>query len=190
MKLTQRLFRREVRHFGPLLLAAASGACGDGGPPRESAASGHASAPRAAALESAARTLIAFLQGRQVFPDTLLADTVNLQVAPDGGGGSVRAARGQLRDPSRWRVRSERATYGLAPPAGATRLTIKPGTHFDCFEQPLATRAPELARLPHVGAKLEPPDASSCLQVWNVTFVFDSTPSLRLVAALYDQFEW
>lgn len=190
MKLTQRLFRREVRHFGALLLGVAAGACDDGTPSRGSPAPGRTDAFDATALDSAARTLIAFLQGRQAFPDTLLADTVTLQVAPDGGGGSVRVPREQLRDPSGWRVRSERATYRLAPPAGATRLTTMPGTHFDCFEQPLVTRAPELAPLPHVGAKLEPPDASSCLQVWNVTFVFDSTPPRRLVAAVYDQFEW
>jgi hypothetical protein len=31
----------------------------------------------------------------------------------------------------------------------------------------------------------------SCLQVWNVTFVFDpKARPPRLVAAVYDQFEW
>ncbi len=61
----------------------------------------------------------------------------------------------------------------------------------NCAEYPLSSRFPELARLPHVGTKLEPGDASSCLQTWNLTLVFD--PNQRpptLVAAVYDQWEW
>jgi hypothetical protein len=77
------------------------------------------------------------------------------------------------------------------PPHRLTKLTVKEGRHFNCLEYPLASRFPELAKLPHVGVKLEPDTARSCLQSWNATFVFDaSAQSPRLVAAVYDQWEW
>ena len=71
-----------------------------------------------------------------------------------------------------------------------TKLTTKVGRHFNCIEQSLATKAPLLAQLRHVGTLLELPNRTSCLQTWNVTFVFDSTDVPRLVAAVYDQWEW
>ena len=99
--------------------------------------------------------------------------------------------REQLRDRARWAVRSERATYAFAPRANQTKLTTRVGRHFNCMEYDLTTRAPDLASWPHVGAKLEPANGDSCLQTWNVTFVFDTTDGLpRLVTAFYDQFEW
>jgi hypothetical protein len=72
-----------------------------------------------------------------------------------------------------------------------TKLTAKEGRHFKCLEYPLASLFPDLAKLPHVGVKLEPDNAGSCLQTWNATFVFDaSTKPARLVGAVYDQWEW
>jgi hypothetical protein len=71
-----------------------------------------------------------------------------------------------------------------------TKLTTKVGRHFDCNEQSLATRFPRLAERPHVGTMLEPANRTSCLQTWNVTFVFDTNSRPRLVAAVYDQWEW
>jgi hypothetical protein len=70
-------------------------------------------------------------------------------------------------------------------------LTTRVGRHFNCLEYPLSSRYPELARLPHVGARLEPADAGSCLQSWNLTFVYDAGPRPPvLVAVVRDQWEW
>jgi hypothetical protein len=56
---------------------------------------------------------------------------------------------------------------------------------------PLASRVPALAARPHVGVRLEPSTPKSCLETWNATFVFDTSAATpRLVAALYDQWEW
>jgi hypothetical protein len=42
-----------------------------------------------------------------------------------------------------------------------------------------------------VGVKLEPANAKSCLESWNATFVYDTTGGrTRLIAAIYDQWEW
>jgi hypothetical protein len=59
------------------------------------------------------------------------------------------------------------------------------------MEYPLASRAPTLADLPHVGAKLDAGAGSTCLSTWNATFVFEQGVSPpRLVAVVYDQWEW
>lgn len=81
--------------------------------------------------------------------------------------------------------------YSFVPGAHLTERTLRVGRHFNCQEQPLATRAPELAAHPHVGVRLQPPAANSCLETWNATFVFDTAAGApRLVAVLYDQWEW
>ncbi len=144
-----------------------------------------------AELESAARELIAFLRGEAAFDRIRLADTVTLVLSPEGGSTRTPLTREQLRDPARWRVASGAQTYSFVPPARVTKLTTRAGSHFNCRETPLSSRAPDLARLPHVGVKLEPENAESCLQTWNVTFVFDpAARPARLVAAVYDQWEW
>jgi hypothetical protein len=144
-----------------------------------------------AALDSAARRVVGFLQGMIAYDSIAIADTVQLRVSPEGGGGAVVMRRDQLRDRARWTVRSGRATFAFAPRSDAWKLTTMVGRHFNCMEYTLATRAPDLATKPHVGAKLGPEDSASCLQTWNVTFVFDTAAgSPRLVAALYDQWEW
>jgi hypothetical protein len=144
----------------------------------------------AATLDSAARRIVDFLRGKASFDQINLSDTVTLSVTPEGGGGQATFARQQLRDPSAWRVRSGSHVYSLAPPTGMTKLTTRVGRHFNCNEQSLATRFPRLAKLPHVGTLLEPGNRGSCLQTWNVTFVFDTSTHPRLVAAVYDQWEW
>lgn len=144
----------------------------------------------ASELEAAGRTVIRFLQGRVPFDSVAIADTVTLHVAPEGGGASTTYTREQLRDPSSWTVVSGGQSLKLVPPAANATLTTKTSRHFNCMEYDLASRSPELARLPHVGTKLQPADAASCLQSWNLTLVFDSTTQPRLVAALYDQWEW
>jgi hypothetical protein len=166
-------------------------ACGER-PPGDSARTEPSDTARAsAALDSAARRVVAFLQGALPFDSIAVADSVQLRVSQEGGGGRVVPQREQLRDRARWSVRSERATYAFAPRPSQTKLTTRVGRHFNCMEYDLASRAPDLAPKPHVGAKLEPANADSCLQTWNVTFVFDTTDGPpRLVAAFYDQFEW
>ena len=159
------------------------------GPSSADAASPHAS--RTAELESAARELVAFLRGEAELDCVRLADSVTLHLSPKGSGARDVFTREQLRDRTSWRVTSGRQTYLWAPPSRATKLTVRAGRHFNCREYPLSSRFPDLARLPHVGVKLEPEGAESCLQAWNMTFVFDpAARPAQLVAAVYDQWEW
>jgi hypothetical protein len=170
--------------------ASASSASAQAG--ASSADSGSLGVHSAAELDEAAKQIIGFLRGDLGFDRVRLADTVTLYVSPEGGGTRAAIAREQLRDRSNWRGRGHgRAVYSFVPPKDLTKLTTRVGRHLKCLEYPLSSRFPELARLPHVGTKLEPVDASSCLQTRNLTLVFD--PNQRpptLVAAVYDQFEW
>jgi hypothetical protein len=143
-----------------------------------------------ATLDSAARRVVDFLSGNAPFDQIELSDTVTLSVSPEGGGGRATFSREQLRQSSAWRVRSGGRIFSLSPPSGMTKLTTKVGRHFNCNEQSLATKFPRLAQLPHVGTMLEPPNRTSCLQTWNMTFVFDTSSRPRIVAAVYDQWEW
>ena len=128
--------------------------------------------------------------------DTLaLADTVELHLPAEATGTatgtSVRRTREALRDRDAWTIRAGNRSFSFVPPNGLTRTTERAGTHFNCRELPLASRAPTLGARPHVGVRLEPPESKSCLDGWNATFVFDTTGARpRLVAALYDQWEW
>jgi hypothetical protein len=148
------------------------------------------------ALAHAARRMVRFLVGDATTLDTLaLADTVELHLPPEGAGTSagvsVKRPRGALRDRGAWRIQAGSASYSFVPPKGLTLNTARAGTHYNCREIPLASRAPSLASRPHVGVRLEPPEPKSCLDGWNATFVFDTTGARpRLVAALYDQWEW
>ena len=156
----------------------------------QSAARGPRGIP-AAKLDAAAKDVIAFLRGATPFERVTLADTVVLYVSPEGGGARTAFTREQLRHPSNWVVQSGRQRYAFAPPPGLAKLTTRLGRHFNCMEYPLSSRFAELAQLPHVGVKLEPDSIGSCLQSWNVTLVFDpAAGSPRLVAAVYDQWEW
>ncbi len=97
-----------------------------------------------------------------------------------------------LRDRSSWKVPSTELdwVYAFVPPDGAAELTMQVGDH-GCAPFPVASISDDLARLPRVGTMLMFHDGSSCLQSWNLTFVFDSIARPpALVAALYDQFEW
>jgi hypothetical protein len=116
---------------------------------------------------------------------------VTLYLSPDGGGTRTAFSREQLRRQSQWALRSGRQTYPFAPPPSLKKMTARADIHFNCLDYPLASRFPDLAKLPHVGVKLERDSAGSCLQTWNATFVFDtSARPARLVAAVYDQWEW
>jgi hypothetical protein len=161
--------------------------------PSEGPAGEGAAPPDTATLVAAARDVVAFLRGDMPASDIRLADTVALHLAPEGGGERAALPRERLSGRSAWAVRSEASgwTYAFAPPEGLTELTTAVGRHMRCSDQPLASVSAELARLPHVGARLAPPDMMSCLQTWNLTLVFDTAagPPI-LVAALYDQWEW
>jgi hypothetical protein len=143
------------------------------------------------ALDSAVKQIVAFLQGKRPFGAIRLADTVALYLSPEGGGTRVAFTRDSLRAPASWTVQSGGRSYRFVPPPSFTKMTAKAGRHFNCGEHFLSSRFSHLARLPHVGVKLEPINAGSCLQTWNTTFVFDTSAGPpRLVAAVYDQWEW
>ena len=139
-------------------------------------------------LDSAARAVLGYLRGEG--GTIVLADTVALYVGKEAGGTRTAYPRAQLAHPSMWVARSNRGNYRFMPPSTLGKLTVKPGVHFICTEHKLAESFPELAKRPHVGVKLESDVGDSCLQSWNVTFVFDDSIKPRLIAAVYDQFEW
>ena len=142
------------------------------------------------ALDSAAKEIVAFLQGKRPFDGIPLADTVVLYLSPEGGGTRAAFTRESLRTPASWSVQSDGQRYSFVPPP-LTRMTTRPGRHFNCHEYPLISRFRHLAMQPHVGVKLEPERPASCLESWNATFVFDTAAGRpRLIAAVYDQWEW
>ncbi|MEP6858704.1 MAG: hypothetical protein ABI994_09975, partial [Gemmatimonadales bacterium] len=130
---------------------------------------------RADTLERAAREIVGFLRGDIEFEKIkrLLADTVVLYLAPEGGRTAVGLIGEERREPSRWVLVSDRGTYSFVPPRRLTKLTAKEGRHFNCHEYSLESRFPELATVSHVGVKLEPDKLTSCLETWNATFIFD-----------------
>lgn len=138
-------------------------------------------------LRERAGRIVAFLRGDAPLEPGLLADTVTLLVAPEGGGERRRVAREELADRSAWRV----GRFALVPPDELTEVTTRVGSHLSCMETELGSLYPELARRPHVGVMLEPPTRESCLQTWSTTLVFGGGgPEPRLTAVVYDQWEW
>ncbi|HUE95697.1 MAG TPA: hypothetical protein VMN39_03510 [Longimicrobiaceae bacterium] len=134
-----------------------------------------------------AERILAFLRGEGALDGSLIADSVTLYIAPEGGGQQRVAPRPELAQRAAWRV----GPYSLVPPAGLQHLTVAPGLHFDCLPGPLEVRYPALARRPHVGVRLARSDDAGCLQTWNLTFVFTDDPRRPLLSAVvYDQWEW
>lgn len=168
-----------------------AGACGSTDRSRDADTSATpATVSIASPLDSAARQVVSFLQGEAPYSSIVLADTVSLYLGKEGGGTRKTVTRDQLRRPSSWTVQSRAGTFSFVPPRTHTRLTMRPGAHFICTERQLAASFPQLASLPHVGVLLEPEKRDNCLQTWNATFVFDNNERPRLVAAVYDQWEW
>lgn len=163
-----------------IVIATASLACGRGN-----------AADPAKRLESAGTEAARFLAGYGRFDKLDLADTVDLYVAPDGGGARARMPRDLLRDREAWQVESGGQKRSFVPTGLRTRLVSAVGKYMNCNPSELKTRFPQLASYPHVGVKLEPANAKSCLESWNVTFVYDTAGGrTRLTAAIYDQWEW
>lgn len=163
-----------------------------GGTDSTAAATGAAApAARDSALRSAAVGIVAFLRGTAAYETLTVADTVQLVTPAEGGGTRHRVSRETLRDRHAWTVQSKSQQYSLVPAANLIEMTVAPNRHFNCREGSLLARVPEFAESPHVGVRLEPAEVESCLQVWNVTFVFETASGQpRLTAAIYDQWEW
>ena len=190
-----RILNPAPRSFALLACLGLAAGCrgGDGSQPPEGAASppDERVAPMASGPDStmvaAARRVVSFLQGNAAFPEGLLADTVVLHVAPEGGGARRAVPVSGLAAPSGWTV----GGYSLVPPADGRELATAVGRHLSCMEAPLSTRSEALARMPHVGTSFRPAEGGSCLQAWTLTLVFDTAAGApRVVAALYDQWEW
>lgn len=155
----------------------------DGDPPGPAEGTVH----EYAYLEDEVRHLLEFLRGDAPLREDALADSVTLYVAPEGGGEMLAVAGGELLRPAAWRVGS----HSLVPPAGLGDTRLTPGLHSRCQAAPLETTFPDLADYPHVGVRLARDEAASCLQTWNATFVFDEDAlAPRLIAVVYDQWEW
>ncbi len=136
---------------------------------------------------AAAESVVAFLAGRTALDTTLLADSILLLVAPEGGGATRSLSRRQAIDRARWSV----GGHSLVPSMTGAQPVSRYGRHFNCLDYPLATRSDSLARRPHVGTMLRTDPAGGCLQTWNATFVFAAdTARVRLTHVLYDQWEW
>lgn len=144
------------------------------------------------ALVEAAERVVRFLQGERSFDEIRTADTVTLRISPEGGGARASLPRQSLADPAAWAIpRGPGEVQSLIPPPALTQLTTKPGVHFNCMEYPLASRAPDLGTLPHVGVRLATIGATSCMQTWNLSLVFEAGEGPPvLMAAVYDQWEW
>lgn len=131
--------------------------------------------------------LVAFLRGMGTLNTGLLNDSIVLYLAPDGGGKQRAMTLEQLKERSAWQLDN----YSFVPPDGMKELTIQPGLHFNCKPMLLSNKFPELAKKPHVGARLAVSEEAGCLQTWNLTFVFNENPTTpHLIAVVYDQWEW
>jgi hypothetical protein len=141
-------------------------------------------------MEIATAGIVAFLQGKSGLDSAYVADSVVLYVSEEGGGGRVARSSAELADANAWTVQSKGVTYTFLPPGTLTNLTTKSGVHFVCRATTLSSRAPKLADMAHAGALLKG-EGENCMQTWNATFVFDTTQATpKLVAAVYDQWEW
>jgi hypothetical protein len=160
----------------------------DSAPPAAGATSDPARDPE---LVEAAERVVRFLQGELSFSELRVADTVTLRLSPEGSGAQASLPRESLHDRANWVVPTHYGHQSLVPPLALPHLTARSGVHFNCLEYQLASLAPDLARLPHVGIRLAPADNANCLQTWNVTLVFEAIDGQPvLVGALYDQWEW
>lgn len=141
-------------------------------------------------LRSSAERIARFLSGGIDSTALPLADSVDLYIAPEGGGGQVRRSRAELLRRDNWYVRSGGVTHSFVPDARFEKMESFVGKHVNCRPADLRTRSPELAARPHVGVLLSHPNGG-CMATWNATFVFDTSgPTPLLIAALYDQWEW
>lgn len=197
-----RVPRASIRRFSGAALVFLTVACGD--PPRlddvppsshPSAGTGDPGASRvdASGLIHTAEHIVDFLSGRGTLDPSALADSVRLMVPPEAGGSAISVGREALRHRQAWRIPSVFGSddISILPPPAATERTVREGAHLRCMDSDLARAVPEYAGAPHVGVMLRPPDAISCLQAWILTLVFERTDDgPRVIAAVYDQWEW
>ena len=142
-------------------------------------------------LVAATDAIIAFLRGEAPYDSAAFGDSVTLYMNPEGTVIQRTLARTQLRDTASWTLHWGRGTYRVAPPPAPATVQMLPGRHFRCQEADLSATMPQLAALPHVGVRIDPPGTAGCIQVWNSTFVFAAGAGApRLVGVVYDQFEW
>jgi hypothetical protein len=160
--------------------------------PLDSAGVQTAAPDSAAPLRLETDRIIGFLSGQAPFDSITVADSVTLYMNPEGTVIQRTLTREQLRDTMNWSLQWGRGTYRISPPKPPAVVQTRVGHHFRCQgEVDLGAMIPQLAAQPHVGVRVDPPGADSCLQIWFSTFVFDtSTARPRLVAVVYDQFEW
>ncbi|HYO00112.1 MAG TPA: hypothetical protein VEU28_10600 [Actinomycetota bacterium] len=147
--------------------------------------------PAASPTHERSALTVGFLQGGLAFEELEIAPVVSLHLALDGT--RVQVPRDELRSLASWKVRSQTAgaIYSFVPPEDATGLKLREGRHLNCLEYDLASRPGNLGDLPHVGATMTSGEGTSCLESWNVTFLFEpAAESPTLIGAVYDQWEW
>jgi hypothetical protein len=186
--------QRSLMRFPSATLALISLACSSPAPEARSTTANADSSSQdvasAATIRNAAETIASFLYG-DAEPDAIsLADSVDLFIAPEGGGGHARRSRTELLVRDNWHVRSGNSVYSFVPGGKYAKMTSFVGEHVNCVPAELRAKLPELSARPHVGVLLSNP-GQACLASWNATFVFDTSRAKpALIAALYDQWEW
>ena len=141
-------------------------------------------------IRRSAEIIVSFLYGDADSTLMSLADSVDLYVAPEGGGAHVRRSREDLFRRDMWYVRAAGRVYSFIPPGRFQNMESFIGRHVNCRPADLRIKLPGPADRPHVGVLLSNPDAG-CLETWNATFIFDTASGTPLlVGALYDQWEW
>jgi hypothetical protein len=143
-----------------------------------------------ATIRDAAETIASFLYADAEADAIALADSVDLFIAPEGGGAHARRSRADLLVRDNWSVGSGNAVHSFVPGGKYAKMTSFVGKHVNCVPGELRAKLPELSARPHVGVLLANP-GQGCLASWNATFVFDTSRARpALIAALYDQWEW
>jgi hypothetical protein len=141
-------------------------------------------------FRTATRDLVAFLRGDSEHHAVAMADSIQLVIAPEGGGLRREIRAEDLATRETWVIDGGGRAISIVPSQRDAEVELTVGRHRNCGEFPLETVAEDLADSPHVGVTLYY-GRQSCLQTWNATFVYspDATEP-TLIAAVYDQWEW
>ena len=140
----------------------------------------------------AAKRVLAFLRGEGTLDGVALADQVRL-VAPISPWSARKISGDSRHQRGEWYVVWRGNRYALTPPARRAELKTREGYHLLC-DMPRSLASIGMWRYttsPHVGTTLVFQPRESCLQTWNLTFVFDAVKEEpTLIAVVYDQWEW